>query len=264
MVALLYELLAGEDNCEEINALSCIDRNNLNCDVFNASPCVDSDMILLESLEEVVLVIEISNEDSLVGSIVSSEEDAFRWVLVFRHFMRSQRPVTKNNVVYLQELKDSGVSIIVQIRVLKKQVGGSPFVGFTSRDAYNSLQSNNLDGGDVNSLIQIFRWTKENEEDFSFNFEVDIRTFFSGSVLSSQRSEATNYAIFRRLSKITTLCDFYRIFNKVVSEWRSNTNMEDFRCNQGHIEMKVPESKLLQYANRVYTIRAYKMLKISL
>lgn len=42
------------ENCEEINALSCIDRNNLNCDVFNASPCVDSDMILLESLEEVV------------------------------------------------------------------------------------------------------------------------------------------------------------------------------------------------------------------
>ncbi|KAI5673299.1 hypothetical protein M9H77_13663 [Catharanthus roseus] len=53
-----------------------------------------------------------------------------------------------NHAGYLQELKDSGVSTTAGVRVLKKQVGGSPFVDFTSGDAYNSLQlvkSNNLD-----------------------------------------------------------------------------------------------------------------------
>ncbi|KAI5656505.1 hypothetical protein M9H77_25298 [Catharanthus roseus] len=65
-----------------------------------------------------------------------------------RHLMRSQRAVTKNHVGYFQELKDGRVYITASLRVLKKQIEGSPFIGFTSRDAYNSLQlvkSNNLD-----------------------------------------------------------------------------------------------------------------------
>ncbi|KAI5664665.1 hypothetical protein M9H77_23988 [Catharanthus roseus] len=47
---------------------------------------------------------------------------------------------------------------------------------------------------------------------------------------------------------------------KVASEWRSYANMEDFLCNQGLIEMKVPDLKLLQHANG-YTIRAYMLFE---
>ncbi|KAI5666658.1 hypothetical protein M9H77_16511 [Catharanthus roseus] len=74
-----------------------------------------------------------------------------------RHFMRS------NNTDHLQELKDSEVSIAARLSVLKKKVGGSPFVGFTSRNAYNSLRSYNLDDRDANALIQ--RWSNEVEYD---------------------------------------------------------------------------------------------------
>ncbi|KAI5650376.1 hypothetical protein M9H77_36381 [Catharanthus roseus] len=43
----------------------------------------------------------------------------------------------------------------------------------------------------------------------------------------------------------------------IVSEWRSNANMEDFHCKEGLVEIMVTESKLLKHANKVYTIGAY-------
>lgn len=364
-----------------------------------------------------------------------------------KHLMRSQRTATKNHVGNFQEMKDSGISIVDDLTVLKKRVEGSSFADFTSRDVYNSLRSvksKDLDGEDTNALIQIFRWRTENEDDFYFDFEVDCNSslcsffwrdgrmksdydlfgdllvydttyrtnkyemicspfvgmdnhcrnimfgcgflksektesfiwlfntflksmkgkhpitlmsnesvamaaatgvvfpetrhrlciwhisenskqhlmglrskedfvklfnhvlkhtdtvsefefhwkrlmdnfcchndkwlnnlynmrekwcpafnkdFFSGGILSSQRSEATHHAIFRRLSKTSTLCDFYRIFVEVISEWRSNENMEDFPCNQGHVEMALPNSKLLQHANGIYTIEAYLLFE---
>ncbi|KAI5661587.1 hypothetical protein M9H77_20910 [Catharanthus roseus] len=60
---------------------------------------------------------------------------------------KHDKRVTKNSVGYLQELKDCGVSIATGLRVLKKDVGGSPFVRFMSVDMYNILRSKNLDGG---------------------------------------------------------------------------------------------------------------------
>ena len=60
--------------------------------------------------------------------------------------------------------------------MLKKQSGGSLFVCFVDRDAYNHLALENLkklDGSDSNSLIEIFRRRQSNERDFFFDFEVD-------------------------------------------------------------------------------------------
>ncbi|KAI5673818.1 hypothetical protein M9H77_14182 [Catharanthus roseus] len=51
-----------------------------------------------------------------------------------RHFMHSQRQVTKNNTGYLQELKDIRVSIAVWLRVLKKQYAVMP--SFTHENVY--------------------------------------------------------------------------------------------------------------------------------
>ncbi|KAI5661684.1 hypothetical protein M9H77_21007 [Catharanthus roseus] len=141
------------------------DLEEFNCNVINHSESIGVDFMLLEYLEEEVtcnnvkclvlnaVVIEISIEDSLVGSVILSEEDAFKlyndhaFGLGFsvhkrnqkfkRHYMHSQRRVAKNNVGYLQEFKDNGVSVAAALRVLKKQVGGSTFVGFASRNVYN-------------------------------------------------------------------------------------------------------------------------------
>ncbi|XP_019176479.1 PREDICTED: protein FAR1-RELATED SEQUENCE 1-like [Ipomoea nil] len=256
------------------------------------------------------------------------------------HLLRSHRRVGNNQLEYLKDMKSSGVALADGMRFLKHQSGGSPLVGFTNRDAYNSMASVSLkclDGSDSNSLVEIFRRRQSNEADFFFDFESVLRSmdgkcpqtimtdqcsamaagismvfptsrhrlciwhigenskkhikalrnhkdfldmfncvlkyteteaefevywtrmvtkynchkntwleklydcrekwcpafnkdYFSGGILSSQRSESTNHAISRRLSKTAGLCDFYSSFVSVISEWRSKENGEDFRC----------------------------------
>ncbi|XP_019190803.1 PREDICTED: protein FAR1-RELATED SEQUENCE 7-like [Ipomoea nil] len=83
------------------------------------------------------------------------------------------------------------------------------------------------------------------------------KDYFSGGILSSQRSETTNHSISRRLSKTAGLCDFYSSFVSVISEWRSKENGEDFRCAQGVPAMMMEHVKLLSHAREVYTIEIY-------
>ncbi|KAI5676898.1 hypothetical protein M9H77_07848 [Catharanthus roseus] len=87
------------ENCEEINIMPFADVKEFNCDVINHSECIGDDSMLLECLEERT-VVETSIEDSLVGSVVSSEADAFKlyndmhssWGLVFAREIKSSRP----------------------------------------------------------------------------------------------------------------------------------------------------------------------------
>ncbi|XP_019154687.1 PREDICTED: protein FAR1-RELATED SEQUENCE 5-like [Ipomoea nil] len=271
------------------------------------------------------------------------------------HLLRSHRNVGDNQLLYLKDLKKSGVAMADGIRFLKHQAGGSPLVGFTNRDAYNSIASDTskrLDGTDSNSLIEIFRKRQSTESDFFFDFETIMtdqcasmaaaicqvfptsrhrlciwhigenskkhikalrnnkdfldmfncvlkyteteaefefywtrlvtdykchknswiqklydcrekwcpafnKDYFSGGILSSQRSETTNHSISRRLSKTAGLCDFYSSFVSVTSEWRSKENGEDFRCTQGVPNMMMEHVKLLLHAREVYTIEIY-------
>lgn len=87
------------------------------------------------------------------------------------------------------------------------------------------------------------------------------KDYFSGGILSSQRSETTNHSISRKLTKTAGLCDFYSSFVSVVSEWRSKENGEDFRCAQGMPNMMVDDVKLLSHAREVYTIEIYYMFE---
>ncbi|KAI5683295.1 hypothetical protein M9H77_04523 [Catharanthus roseus] len=73
-------------------------------------------------------IVETLIEDSLVGSIVSFQEDAFKLYndhafrlefSIHKGNQKFKRRVTQNNAGYLQELKDSEVSIAVGLRVLK-------------------------------------------------------------------------------------------------------------------------------------------------
>ncbi|XP_019166801.1 PREDICTED: protein FAR1-RELATED SEQUENCE 7-like [Ipomoea nil] len=95
------------------------------------------------------------------------------------YLLRSYRMVSRNHISYLTDLKSSGVSVADGVRFLKTQSGGSPLVGFTSRDAYNSLCTdalNRLDGTDSNKLIEIFKRRQSSERDFYFDFEVDLES----------------------------------------------------------------------------------------
>ena len=87
------------------------------------------------------------------------------------------------------------------------------------------------------------------------------KEFFSGGVLSSQRSETTNRSLKKRLRATADLCDFYNIFCDVVSEWRSKENGEDYRCSKGDIEMAFPSVSILKHAMSVYTVEAFLMFE---
>lgn len=83
------------------------------------------------------------------------------------------------------------------------------------------------------------------------------KNHFSAGVLSSQRSESANHSISRRVSKTTSLCDFYNIFGTVVSEWRSTERKDNALCWDGVPEVSIP-CNLLENAAKVYTINAFK------
>ncbi|XP_019161007.1 PREDICTED: protein FAR1-RELATED SEQUENCE 7-like [Ipomoea nil] len=238
------------------------------------------------------------------------------------YMLRSHRTIGIDQLSYLKDLKRSGVAVADDIRFLKRQSGGSPFVGFTQRDAYNNLLTDSiksLDGTDSNSLIDIFRQRQINEPDFFYDFETFLRAmggkfpqtimtdqcaamsaaisqnenfrmvseykchgnsrleklydirekwcpafnkdYFSGGILSSQRSETTNHSVSRRLSKTAGLCDFYNSFANVVHEWRSKESGEDLRCSQGVPTMAMDHVKLLSHARGVYTIEVYYLFE---
>ncbi|KAK9747982.1 hypothetical protein RND81_02G028100 [Saponaria officinalis] len=83
------------------------------------------------------------------------------------------------------------------------------------------------------------------------------KDYFSAGLLSSQRSESTNNSLCKRVSKTTTLCDFYEIFGTVVSDWRSHERKDNSLCWEGVPEVVVPCS-LLDFAAKTYTISTFK------
>uniref|UniRef100_A0A7N0SXM3 SWIM-type domain-containing protein n=1 Tax=Kalanchoe fedtschenkoi TaxID=63787 RepID=A0A7N0SXM3_KALFE len=87
------------------------------------------------------------------------------------------------------------------------------------------------------------------------------KEFFSGGILSSQRSETTNKSVSRRLNKLSCLCEFYYTFCDVVSEWRSNEMKFNYSNSNGIPEMVVSNSNLLRHARDVYTRNIYKIFE---
>ncbi|XP_056688553.1 protein FAR1-RELATED SEQUENCE 5-like [Spinacia oleracea] len=92
-----------------------------------------------------------------------------------RHLIRSQRKVSKEALYFMSTLKASGVKVSDTLRVLRKEVGGSPMVGFTASDAYNALsraKANKLEGHDCHQLIKYFAQRNSSEEGFYYDFEL--------------------------------------------------------------------------------------------
>ncbi|XP_021758653.1 protein FAR1-RELATED SEQUENCE 5-like [Chenopodium quinoa] len=83
------------------------------------------------------------------------------------------------------------------------------------------------------------------------------KDYFSGGILSSQRSETTNKSVSRRLHFTHGLCDFYKTFIEVVEEWRSKENDHDYGSITGNRHLVWADVGLLEHARRIYTIQMY-------
>ena len=64
-------------------------------------------------------------------------------------------------------------------------------LGFTRRDEYNELakeEQRSLESGDAHSLLNIFTERYKNEEDFYFDFELDVDYALVSSVCRDKKN----------------------------------------------------------------------------
>ncbi|XP_021770657.1 protein FAR1-RELATED SEQUENCE 5-like [Chenopodium quinoa] len=83
------------------------------------------------------------------------------------------------------------------------------------------------------------------------------KDYFSGGILSSQRSETTNRSVSRRLHITHGLCEFYNSFIEVVDEWRSKESRNDYDSITGNRHLVWADIGLLEHARNIYTIQVY-------
>jgi len=86
-----------------------------------------------------------------------------------RHLLPSHREVYEEDILFVKQLRELGIGIADAYRVLKKQAGGSPSLGYGLRDVYNKLsqlKDRTFDGGDAHSLIEIFNRYFKYEDNF--------------------------------------------------------------------------------------------------
>jgi len=87
------------------------------------------------------------------------------------------------------------------------------------------------------------------------------KAYFPRGMLSSEKSEATNRSLKRRLCTTTDLCDFCNIFCDVVSEWMSKENGGDHKCSKGNMEMVFPSINISKHALLMHIIEAFLMFE---
>jgi len=134
-----------------------------------------------------------------------------------RHLLKSQRTVTPDQLELLKLMHSSRIKVSDVMRLLKKEVGGSPALGFTNKDAYNALAADkrkHLDGTDTNTLMGKLNQRKSEDQNFYFAFEFD--------------EEASLTSIFWRDSMMR---EDYNIFGDVVVfDTTYRTNKYDMIC----------------------------------
>ena len=87
------------------------------------------------------------------------------------------------------------------------------------------------------------------------------KEYFSGGILSSQRSESTNNSVSHRLESCHGLCDFYNCFLDVISDWRSRENGEDFTCIRSNRHLVFANIRILEHVREIYTSQVFKIFE---
>ncbi|XP_048493297.1 protein FAR1-RELATED SEQUENCE 5-like [Beta vulgaris subsp. vulgaris] len=93
-----------------------------------------------------------------------------------RHYIRSHRLVHSEQLAFISNLKRSGIPVADAIRVMRKEVGGSPNLGFIASDVYNALAGEkvkSIDFSDSNQLIKFFAQRQASEADFYYDVQLD-------------------------------------------------------------------------------------------
>ena len=77
---------------------------------------------------------------------------------------------------YFKKMKRNCMKVSHVYRLLRNEVRGSPSLGFSERDAYNSVANKvkrTLDGGNANHLMCVLEARCGNEQDFFYKFKLD-------------------------------------------------------------------------------------------
>ncbi|KAI5653543.1 hypothetical protein M9H77_30730 [Catharanthus roseus] len=210
-----------------------VDIEEFNCDVINHSSCVGDDFIFLECLEE---------EDTCKDIV------DFGFVCYSSNKGKGEKAHTKVDF-------RSGCKAMIEFRL-----NDDDYWTVSRHDV-----SHNHGFCDVNQrhfMHSQRQFTKNNAGYLRKlkDSEVSITTGLSFEEASWRfASMGNNHPITLMTDQSAAMAAAIGVAFPIVSEWRSNTKLEDFRCKEGYVEMMVTESKFLKHVNEVglaYAMRA--------
>ena len=83
--------------------------------------------------------------------------------------LRSYKKVKKALVDFFQKMRRNGMKVSHAYQLIRNEVGSLPLLGFSERDAYNSVANEikkTLDGCDANHLMCVLESSCDNVQDF--------------------------------------------------------------------------------------------------
>ena len=86
----------------------------------------------------------------------------------------------EDNILFVKQLRELGIWVADAYLMRKKEAGGSPCLGYGLRDVYKKLAQfdyRRFDGGDGNSLFEIFNRHFKGEDDCYFAFDLDVNNY---------------------------------------------------------------------------------------
>ncbi|KAI5662533.1 hypothetical protein M9H77_21856 [Catharanthus roseus] len=248
-------------NCGKSVLASCDDLDIIDCDVFNSCDTFRLSFIVgfygvLTHIFLNIVVTKLCNEHLLVGTMVRFEEDAFElyngYAYKLGFSIHKGRQMSKagsdikclKQFIYYKEGKKCNKEKVNKCySKIDVRTNCKAMIEFR----LNNESSWTMSKHDINYNHELYlenqrHLMRSQRADSGVSIVAGLRVSMNQvevhRTLSSQSSETNNHAISRRLSKMSTLCDSYQIFVEVIFNGEATTNIEDFRCNQGCVEMR--------------------------
>ncbi|KAI0527089.1 hypothetical protein KFK09_002687 [Dendrobium nobile] len=122
-----------------------------------------------------------------------------------------------------------------------------------SEEEFESTWTEMLNEGDLHS----HEWLKELHKIRRKWSTAYNKTCFNLGILSTQRSESTNYVCHGISKPTSTITECFLGLEKVMKTWRRNEKDEDFKCSQSDVVPLVKSSPILRQAARFYSRKLY-------
>ncbi|XP_021721350.1 protein FAR1-RELATED SEQUENCE 5-like [Chenopodium quinoa] len=134
-----------------------------------------------------------------------------------RHWLRSQRNVSKDQLDMFTSWKDNGMGVSDAYRFVRKESGGFQSVGCVIKDVYNAVgkeKRKKIKGCDTKQLLKMFAERQTKETDFYYDLELDekghiISFFWRDGIMKRDYETFSDLLVFDttyRTNKYAMIC----------------------------------------------------------